>query len=67
MKCKFCKNDILPVERVTEAGYDYCKSDDCVAKGIQINVVQILVPKQGETVVFKNSSYLKHGKSSGRT
>lgn len=67
MNCVTCGNPVNP-ER-WELGYFYCMSRRCLtANGIagRENYRLMLVPKQGFTIVHKDSPDLKNGKSSGR-
>ena len=51
--CRNCYKPILPIERYTELGLDYCKDHDCIfACGEKINgVAVVMVHKQGLNVI----------------
>jgi hypothetical protein len=67
MKCWFCDN-IVPQGRI-DIGKRYCMDRACVSKGMAgngDNVRLVLMPKQGFTYVFSNSSDVRSSRSSGR-
>lgn len=51
--CKNCHNPILPIERFTEAGLDYCMDHDCIKKCAErVNgVAVVMVHKQGFNLI----------------
>lgn len=53
MKCKICNDEILPKERYTEAGLDYCMKPECLKKGWEKpkNITVVMVHKQGFNVL----------------
>lgn len=65
--CITCDNAVNP--KRWALGYHYCMSRECIningIKGRE-NYRLILMPKQGFTIVHKDSPDLKIGKSSGR-
>lgn len=66
--CIYCDDPVNP-ER-WELGYHYCMKRDCLAtNGVsgRENYRLILMPKQGFTIVHKDSPDLKNGRSSGRS
>lgn len=71
MRCEYCNDEILPVERVTELGKTTCTTKNCVARWLRDEKLKdvrlILVPKQGMAFVKADSAALTTGKSSGRT
>lgn len=71
MKCEFCNDQILPVERYTELGKTFCTAKNCVARWLRESKLKdfrlTLMPKQGLAFVKADSAALTSGKSSGRT
>lgn len=51
--CKNCSQPIIPIERYTEAGLDYCKNLDCIKRcGEKITgAAVVMVHKQGFNVI----------------
>lgn len=67
-KCITCNGAVDP--RRWELGYHYCMTRECLAmNGVagRENYRLMLVPKQGFTIVHKDSPDLKNGRSSGRS
>lgn len=52
-ECRNCGEPILPVERFTEAGLDYCKKYECLKEcGERVKgVAVVMVHKQGFNVI----------------
>jgi len=66
--CITCGDPVNPQR--WELGYHYCMQRNClITNGIsgRENYRLLLVPKQGFTIVHKDSPDLKHGRSSGRS
>jgi hypothetical protein len=66
--CIYCNDPVQP-ER-WGLGYHYCMKRICIETGgvsRRENYRLMLMPKQGFTIVHKDSPDLKNGKSSGRS
>lgn len=67
MNCITCNRPVNPAR--WELGYHYCMQKNCLIENSirgRDNYRLILVPKQGFTIVHKDSPDLLVGKSSGR-
>jgi hypothetical protein len=53
MLCRNCSQPIVPIERYTEAGLDYCKDPECIYLcGEKITgVAVVMLHKQGFNVI----------------
>lgn len=69
--CRNCNEPIVPVERYTEAGLDYCKKYECLKEcGERIaGVAVVMVHKQGFNVIriseASGVNYMDHKNSLG--
>jgi hypothetical protein len=62
MVCKNCNEPIIPIERFTDAGLDYCKNPECIKIcGEKIGgVAVVMFHKQGFNVITINDAIGKN-------